>query len=135
VNGLRHGRNHGAGKVLLFDAMPGPDTSPPRPHVRGARIATLLYLLTVVLVPLVHANTERLGEAMAFESHHTAQCFPIHNEALCPTCGSHRIVITRVSTHLPAYSRALRVPFRILGHVAPPTPDISPPGTRASPLR
>jgi hypothetical protein len=62
-------------------------------------VGLLLYLLTITFTPLAHAQNEREFGAASFEAAHSAQCLPLHDEALCSSCSAHGAIrVTPVTT-------------------------------------
>jgi hypothetical protein len=74
--------------------------TPVRRAAYGA-VATALYLLWTVVVPLVHADTEVLSSAVALEATH-AQCATIHAENVCLRGGSFQLPVAGPCEHMGA---------------------------------
>ena len=96
-----------------------------RPFRTG--VGLLLYFLAITLTPLMHAQTEREFGAASFEATHSAQCLPLHDEAVCPTCGAHSTL-----ADAPPTTRGLLAPTHTL--IVPLAPPTVPPSPAPSPL-
>jgi hypothetical protein len=95
--------------------------------------ALLLYAGTAIATPLLHAKTTRLTAPPTFESGHSTQCVPIHDEAHCPTHAARHIVPsvpTPFHTADPGCSTALP---RERVSVPPDPPGHPNPSVRAPP--
>jgi hypothetical protein len=104
-----------------------------RRHPNGGGLAVLLYLVTALVLPVLHADTERLADTATYEAHHSALCLPLHDEAVCPTCGAHGAIpsstVVSVATDAVTHDRRSLVPQAIV----PPSPTTAPPPARAPP--
>ena len=96
-------------------------------------VGLLLYLLAITFTPLVHAQTEREFGAASFEASHSAQCLPLHDEAVCPSCGAHQTLGSPTAvTSVDQPATTIGAPC-LADAVAPPVPTVPPPDARAPP--
>ena len=97
--------------------------------------ALVLYLITMVFTPIAHAQTQHEFGAASFEAAHTTQCLPLHDEAVCVSCGSHSSIGTLRITLSVVSAQANCAVVLSRETPAPSDPAETPPPARAPPLR